>query len=519
MPNITEYTNPVDGLNPSNEGIEAAVQSGRRIGTFYHQIGQDLGGDVTQLGDQYNQHAGQQEILAGSAHLVKLNADIDQQINDFAKRSTLDPSDPQYVDPNNHAILGQAQQQFADVYDNFGAQFKTKAGQAWAQENINRSAAHVYEKTSADMSTMAGLAAVRNLSDTVNTSAAAVHADPSSLSTTLDNFDTTIAHTVASGTLDADTAGRLQIKAQEDKAQMVMSAARGRIELNPKAGTDAIESDPYISKYLKPEQQEELRDYGTRMIRSAQADAERETAMQDKAFKDKSAQLAGQYIAALGDAMAGKGAMPRSTDVLKHGGVDMTPEDARTTASYIDEFPAKEKEIADRPDPDAQAATFRSVLSNVAQGKFYDPAQLYNAHGPRGLSGEQIDMVQKYQEYVKSGGPVAETAMKALDNSMTSVDRILSRKGIMGGPDPQGSADAFSARSYYYARAISELQAGVPFARVLDPSGKDPASVFHGRPPSSFANSPMPGTTGVHPNAKSGKMSDADAAAYWKSTH
>lgn len=58
MPNIPEYTNPIDGLRPSNEGIETASMAGRRIGSFYHQVGEDF----QSLGATIQRHTDQQML-------------------------------------------------------------------------------------------------------------------------------------------------------------------------------------------------------------------------------------------------------------------------------------------------------------------------------------------------------------------------------------------------------------------------------------------------------------------------
>jgi len=88
MPNIEQYTNPIDRITPSNEGIEASVQAGRRIGTFFHQMGDDIKG----FADQYQQHQDQNTLSDYTTQAATLDANYHTNLQPYLNSD--DPENP-----------------------------------------------------------------------------------------------------------------------------------------------------------------------------------------------------------------------------------------------------------------------------------------------------------------------------------------------------------------------------------------------------------------------------------------
>ena len=74
MPNITQYENQVEGPHPTDLGSSAYAMMGRRVGQFYHQIGEDVGGTIAKLGDQYVQHETRVELMQQGADIADYHA-------------------------------------------------------------------------------------------------------------------------------------------------------------------------------------------------------------------------------------------------------------------------------------------------------------------------------------------------------------------------------------------------------------------------------------------------------------
>jgi hypothetical protein len=71
MPNITQYDS-TSGITPSDKGIEGAELAGRRIGQFYHQ----LGDTVKSVGDAVENHVAVME----TSEVFKTSADVEYNI-------------------------------------------------------------------------------------------------------------------------------------------------------------------------------------------------------------------------------------------------------------------------------------------------------------------------------------------------------------------------------------------------------------------------------------------------------
>lgn len=170
MPNITEYTNPIDGLQPSDRGTDAAAQAGRRVGSFYHQIGESVGSTISDVGDAYVKHQEQVETL----ELMKTGTDkrlaLRQQYDDYMR------------DPKN-ANDPAASKRFMDEvvtpgWEDWAANAKTDAGKRIAAEWASEGRQTMFEHTSAIQSSVDSEHAIQNGKDTIHGMASEIANDP-----------------------------------------------------------------------------------------------------------------------------------------------------------------------------------------------------------------------------------------------------------------------------------------------------------------------------------------------------
>src|SRR5262249_8190070 len=121
--------------------------------------------------------------------------------------------------------------------------FLTERGQQWAEQHIESFRSHMYNKTSADMATNAGIAAVNNHRQTVNGLAAAVYNDPSSLDFSLKTLEGSVGATIdSSPTLKGTAATKLKSDLlQKGKEDIVKSAVMGMIARDPNVDLSEIE--------------------------------------------------------------------------------------------------------------------------------------------------------------------------------------------------------------------------------------------------------------------------------------
>src|SRR5262249_5908293 len=151
-----------ENLQPTDRGTESRVQQGRRIGAAYnqvaeslrdmgHRMGQQLGGAIRDAGDAAVQYQTHREISQGVGSYALLQDSLITQWNDLAKKA--DPNDPTVRQSFIEGTLTPGLQKWADA-------FQTEGGQKWAQERQRALLDHMYEKTAADMGTLAGQAVV-----------------------------------------------------------------------------------------------------------------------------------------------------------------------------------------------------------------------------------------------------------------------------------------------------------------------------------------------------------------------
>lgn len=249
--NIRQLDAPSDlGLRPSETGVEATAGAARRIGGFYNQaadaynqaaglkqdLGNRIGGAVKDVGQVAVDYMDHQEINQGAAKGAEMVANLTNQWNQKLR-------DPKF-DPNDATAAAQFRQETLEpALDKFKEGFSTEKSQDWADHFVNQYRQHMVEKTSADMSTMAGIAVKTNAEKTVNALSSTVANDPSSLDFALKAVDHSLGGMVdSSPTLDPAAAAGVKTEVtQKAKEAIVKSAVSGMIQKNPNIDLDAVQ--------------------------------------------------------------------------------------------------------------------------------------------------------------------------------------------------------------------------------------------------------------------------------------
>jgi hypothetical protein len=243
MPNIREVNAGNIGLQPTEIGVEATAGAARRIGAFYNQAGNALaetgqraGGAIRDAGDAAVKFEDHREISAGIKNGTDLMANLTNMWNQTIKAPGLDPNDPSVAAKFKAETLEPALQQFQSG-------FNTEASQTWAQHFVGQYRQHMSEKTSADMSKLAGDAVQTNITQTINRLGSMARSDPSSLDFAMKTIDESIGAIVASSpTLSPTDAAKARTEvSQKAKEGIVKSAVMGMIEKNPGIDLGAIE--------------------------------------------------------------------------------------------------------------------------------------------------------------------------------------------------------------------------------------------------------------------------------------
>lgn len=304
MPNIRELNAPAGiGLNPTETGIEATAGAARRIGGFYNQaaeaqntvasIKQDTGNrigstikDVGSVAVDYEDH---QEISHGALRFANLQDDLTQQWNATVKNA--DPNDPAVAKKFREEVLEPA-------LDNFKEGFNTENSQKFADQRSDALRNHFFEKTSADMSTLAGIAVQKNISQSTTAMSNTAMMDPSSVPSLLAGTDHSISAMVdSSPTLRPTDAARVKVEISDAaKKAIVHAGAVGAIQksTNPEAT-----ADEWINKYpdyISGADAKQLAGNARQQIRANNYDADYSRKRDKQVVQDRSADATAQYL-------------------------------------------------------------------------------------------------------------------------------------------------------------------------------------------------------------------------------
>ena len=171
MPTLKEYDAPVDKLTPQTGGEEAYAMEGRRVGQFYHQMGQDLGGAVQGLGEQYVQHQTDEE----KRQIITSSVALENNLHDGWQTYANNPTNA-----NNPAAASTYMQQAQQQIQDWSAHATTREGKLLATERASEMEQHLFERTSADQSTMTATHAATQAQQTMQGIVGMTARDPSS---------------------------------------------------------------------------------------------------------------------------------------------------------------------------------------------------------------------------------------------------------------------------------------------------------------------------------------------------
>lgn len=285
MPNIRQYTNPIEGLQPSERGVSAFSQAaqgsaiaGRSIASAYGELGRQIGSTIAEGGEAYQQHLTRQEISKGAADLATLQDNLTQSWNKTASEA----------DPNDQTV----RQRFLELQEQslnaYAENFQTKAGQDWARQQIGHLRTHMFEKTAADEASRAGYAALQNLDVLKNRASNLVMTDPTALDATLGMIDRSVeAIAGADPNMDPSVVAKLKTELRQTlKDDVAKAAAIGAIDRNPAAAKELLASGRFAD-YLDGDTIKALDSYADAKVHAVELEKRAQEAEQRRQEKQQ----------------------------------------------------------------------------------------------------------------------------------------------------------------------------------------------------------------------------------------
>lgn len=248
MPNIKQFDSPIDQLHPDQWGAEALArlaakkgQAGQEIGHTYERVVDQAGHIASTFTKEMEDAQFQHEVQVGAASFAKLQ---NEQVQDWnATASTADLNDPTIAEKYREKKLQPA-------LDKWTEGFQTKRGQMWAAERAASFTNHMFEKTSADMMTRAGDAAVVNHTQTVTNLSQAARGDDHFFDQAIESHHALVNTMATAGNLSADLSAKLRTQATQSGDQEIAHATiAGMIDRNPKAAAALLNSPEGAKKF------------------------------------------------------------------------------------------------------------------------------------------------------------------------------------------------------------------------------------------------------------------------------
>lgn len=375
MPNIQVFDTPALGLRPSETGVESVAAVGRRVGGFYNQEASSLeglardteslgsfkasalkeasskiGSSITAAGDAYVNYLDHQEISHGASSFARGQDNLTTQWNDTVKNA----------DPNDPSVAGKFRDEVFEPWaENFKSGFTTEKSQQWAEAHVDALRERFFQKTSADMSTLAGIAVKKNVADATTAMQNTAYNDPSSVPFLLESSGHSINGIVASSpNLKGVDAARVASEVTDQtKANIVKYGAMGAIA---KSGDPEKTADQWIKKYpdiIGADEAKALAQNARSQIRARNADYEMNRRRQKEEAQDRSAESSNQYLIDVRSKDPKLANDPTSVKILNDP--NLTKQDKNNLLNLID------RQVKPETDARTSSQTFVGLLRDL----------------------------------------------------------------------------------------------------------------------------------------------------------
>lgn len=469
MPNIREVSAPSDlGIRPDDRAQESLANSGRRISALYStaaeartSVGRSARGAIDEVGAQVVKYMDNREISAGAAKFADVMAGLDREWNQTVSKA--DPNDPAVAQKFLEEVVNPRLEGMRDG-------FNTERSTQFAEAQIQHLRTHFVSKTSADMATLAGVAAKSNINSLTNQLSNAAISDPSSLKTSLSLVEHSIRSMVESSpTLRGVDAGKLTVELTDAaQASIVKAAAIGAINANPEKGLKQF-SGPEYSKYISGAELKQLEQQAKTVERARRVD-ENYALQNQKLFKQEASDAQeGKYLERL-----------HSDDPRERAGVSAR----EISRDYKLTREARERMIGivereTKPEPAAKVsnATAMDLITRIRAPEG-DPTRItdlnpvYDAYQKGDLTKADLKFVR--DEFVNIRSPEGAALGTQQEEFIKSVKPMIDKSNPMLGKIDQSGAQ----KTYEFMMALRKKveeyrRAGKDPRDLMDPSKPD----------------------------------------------
>lgn len=478
MPNIeVPKTDLSLGLQPSDRAADSSALAGRRIGQNYNEAGSaidkagaQIGSGIAVAGEAVVKYREHQEISKGAVAFAQLQLALTREWNDRAKAAAQnDPNDPSVGPEFHEKILDPSLERFAGT-------FRTRGGAEWAERRVDALRSHMYQQTAADMSTLAGHAAVVNKTQEVNTLSSTAMENPGGTKKYMDDFKSSVdAMVAASPNLTAVQAAKFREEmTQKGMEAIVRSGVFGAIQKNPEAGL-RMAQDSDLAPYISGMEVKQFETYARQQDRMAKSEAREQKRFQ----QEEAQQRSDDTVIALRKRMGPDAVGPPVTreEINKHAdGEPLSPNDTpgvpRLTRRDVEHL-VNLQEHYGRPEPAAakSAETYRATVDQIRSGELKTLGPIWALESQGLLTRADSDRLQKAvgDMRTEAGASLQQEQKRFLAGAKQQID-----KSVMGASIYTNGGMEFYRFEVDLERKMEEYRkAGKSPHDLLDPSKPD----------------------------------------------
>ncbi len=433
MPNITEYDAGNIGQSPSDRASSAHVQAGRRIAMQYNEAGQavrdlghEIGSTIATVGKAYVDYQAHKEISAGGLGASSLLLSKTQEWEATIKPgSGVDGHDPS-IQPKFMGGLEQKLQAFRDS-------FSTEKGREWADHRINTIREHLANKTTGDMSTMAGVTAHNDYMGKINIGVSTLTADPTpdQLKLQFDMWDMDRKAIVAGlpGMKGAQAADFDAKSEREGKTAFVRAAAEAAMRKTGNA--DSIVKDERFAPYINQQEIDRLRreEEHQRRLVASEARASKLMAKEEAQYKSDDT-----MVQLRKDMAAGK---PWNQEQLNRAvdAGEMTRKDFFYAIDKMEHYGKEEtpKRISDE--------NYQPLLDKIRAGEMQGKSEIWatetNKDPSKRINAQASDRLSRIYDEMRS--PEGQKWQQKLKEFEDSVKPSIDKSVVGGASHPSGA--------------------------------------------------------------------------------
>jgi len=478
MPNIKVYDPEIGGLQVDERGVNAALQAARRGSAAYNEAAEAVSAvgnmqgrmaesTIKTVGNEVVDYLQHREVSQGSAAYAGLNDKLTQQWNEIAKKA--DPNDPTVAQQFRETVL-------EPELEKFGQSFLTEGGQKWAETRVASLRNHMFEKTAADMGTLAAGAVAQNVRQMSNSMSNTAMTDPSSVPHLLEGINSSVGAMVDSSPYLKGAAGaRARMELTEKMREGIVEAgAIGAIQRAADPEAEAKKWGERYPQFISGDKLKALSANARQQMRADRADENNTRVLQEREAAKASDKRETEYLQKL------YSDDPKELSQVSTKAVVNDPTLSRT---------AKERMIGVinrefKPETAAQASNTNAMgyLDRLRRPEG-DPDRidslepLYKARIDGKLNKTDFEMLRKeFAEVRTPEGERLTTRKTAFMNAVKS--SITGSNPLMGKIDKDGDLNSYRLMVDLDTKIAEYKKAGKNPYDLLDPSKPD----YMGRP-------------------------------------